>query len=150
MYNSNIFILLHVTMVISLYVYKTFFCINLVGAENWYYPVWRRGRIPPPWPSKVVGADEKGSLKSETVKYGYESKGTWTQERLRWQVPAAYTEVRPVLHYYHEETAKKLGLMWFWFYTKLIFSNTILNICVCIVIILMFIFIPWYQVLYSR
>jgi hypothetical protein len=25
---------------------------------------------------QVVGGDEKGSLKSETVKYGYESKGT--------------------------------------------------------------------------
>jgi hypothetical protein len=46
---------------------------------------------------RVVGGDEKGSLKSETVKYGYESKGTRTRERLRWRVPAAYTKVRPVL-----------------------------------------------------
>jgi hypothetical protein len=46
---------------------------------------------------RVVGGDEKGSLKSETVKYGNESKGTWTQERLRWRVPAAYTKFRPVL-----------------------------------------------------
>jgi hypothetical protein len=46
---------------------------------------------------QVVGGDEKGSLKSETVKYGYESKGTRTQERLRWRVPAAYTIDRPVL-----------------------------------------------------
>jgi hypothetical protein len=45
---------------------------------------------------RVVG-DEKGSLKSETVKYGYESKGTGTQERLHWRVPAAYTKDRPVL-----------------------------------------------------
>jgi hypothetical protein len=29
------------------------------------------------------GGDEKGSLKSETVKCGRESQGTWTQERLR-------------------------------------------------------------------
>jgi hypothetical protein len=32
---------------------------------------------------RVVGGDEKESLKSETVKYGYESKGTRTQERLQ-------------------------------------------------------------------
>jgi hypothetical protein len=36
---------------------------------------------------RVVGGDKKGSLKYETVKYGYESKGTRTQERLRWRVP---------------------------------------------------------------
>jgi hypothetical protein len=28
---------------------------------------------------------EKGSLKFETVKYGRESQGTRTRERLRWQ-----------------------------------------------------------------
>jgi hypothetical protein len=44
---------------------------------------------------RVVGGDEKGSLKSETVKYGRESKGTRTQERLRWRVPAAYTKTDP-------------------------------------------------------
>jgi hypothetical protein len=27
----------------------------------------------------VVGGDKKGSLESETVKYGHESYGTWTQ-----------------------------------------------------------------------
>jgi hypothetical protein len=46
---------------------------------------------------RVVGGDEKGSLKSETVKYGRESQGTGTRGRLRWQVPAAYTKDRPVL-----------------------------------------------------
>jgi hypothetical protein len=46
---------------------------------------------------RVVGDDEKGSLKSETVKYGHESQGTRTQERLRWREPAAYTKDRPVL-----------------------------------------------------
>jgi hypothetical protein len=30
---------------------------------------------------RVVGGEEKGSLKSETVKYGRESQRTWTQER---------------------------------------------------------------------
>jgi hypothetical protein len=46
---------------------------------------------------RVVGGDEKISLKSETVKYGRESQDTQTQERLRWQGPAAYTKDRPVL-----------------------------------------------------
>jgi hypothetical protein len=39
---------------------------------------------------RVVGADEKGSLKSETVKYGRESQGTRARRGLRWQGPAAY------------------------------------------------------------
>jgi hypothetical protein len=34
---------------------------------------------------RIVGDDEKGSLKSETVKYGHESQGTRTRERLRWR-----------------------------------------------------------------
>jgi hypothetical protein len=46
---------------------------------------------------RVVGGDEKGSVKSETVKYGRGSQGTSTQERLRWQRPEAYTKDRPVL-----------------------------------------------------
>jgi hypothetical protein len=46
---------------------------------------------------RVVGGDEKGSLKSDTVKYGRESQGTRTRERLRWQAPAAYTKDRPIL-----------------------------------------------------
>jgi hypothetical protein len=44
---------------------------------------------------RVVGGDEKGSLKSETVKYDCESQGTWARER--WQESAAYTKDRPVL-----------------------------------------------------
>jgi hypothetical protein len=46
---------------------------------------------------RVVGGDEKGSLESETVKYGRESHGTRTRERLRWQGPAAIVNDRPVL-----------------------------------------------------
>jgi hypothetical protein len=46
---------------------------------------------------RVVEDDEKGSLKSETVKYGRESQGTRTKERLSWQGPAAYVKGRPVL-----------------------------------------------------
>jgi hypothetical protein len=43
----------------------------------------------------TVGGDEIGSLKSETVKYGHESQGTQTRERLHWRGPAAYTKDRP-------------------------------------------------------
>jgi hypothetical protein len=46
---------------------------------------------------RVVEGDEKGSLKSETVKYGHESKGIRTRKRLRWLGPAAYTKDRPIL-----------------------------------------------------
>jgi hypothetical protein len=45
---------------------------------------------------RVVGGDEKGTLKSERVKYGREHEGTRTRERLRWQGPAAYATDRPV------------------------------------------------------
>jgi hypothetical protein len=41
--------------------------------------------------------DEKGSLGSETVKYGPESHGTRTRESLRWRGPAAIVNDRPVL-----------------------------------------------------
>jgi hypothetical protein len=34
---------------------------------------------------RVVGGDEKGSLKSETVKYGREYQRTRTRDRLRWR-----------------------------------------------------------------
>jgi hypothetical protein len=46
---------------------------------------------------RVVGGDEKGSLKFETGKYGRESQGTRTRQRLRWQEPEAYTKDRLVL-----------------------------------------------------
>jgi hypothetical protein len=46
---------------------------------------------------QVVGGDEKGSLKTETVKYGREIQGTQTRERLRWRGPATYTKDIPVL-----------------------------------------------------
>jgi hypothetical protein len=38
---------------------------------------------------RVVGGDEKGSLKSERVKYGRKSQGTRTLEWLRWRGPAS-------------------------------------------------------------
>jgi hypothetical protein len=46
---------------------------------------------------RVVGGDEKGSLKSETVKYGRKSQGTHTREILRWQWLAACTKDRPLV-----------------------------------------------------
>jgi hypothetical protein len=46
---------------------------------------------------RVIGGDERGSFKSETVKYGRESQGTRTRKRLRWQGPAAIINDRPVL-----------------------------------------------------
>jgi hypothetical protein len=45
---------------------------------------------------RVVGGDEKGSLKSEIVKYGRESQWTRTRERLRWQ-SRQHVQDRPVL-----------------------------------------------------
>jgi hypothetical protein len=41
---------------------------------------------------RVVGGDEKGSLKSERVKYEHESQVNRTRERIRWRRPAAYTK----------------------------------------------------------
>jgi hypothetical protein len=46
---------------------------------------------------RVVGGDEKGSLKYETVKYGHENKGIRTEEALRWRKPVACTKGRPVI-----------------------------------------------------
>jgi hypothetical protein len=46
---------------------------------------------------RIVGGDEKGSLRSERVKYGHEFQWTRTQERLRWRGTAAYTKDRSVL-----------------------------------------------------
>jgi hypothetical protein len=42
---------------------------------------------------QVVGGDEKGSLKSERVKYGHESKGLGPEKN--W--PAAFAKDKPVL-----------------------------------------------------
>jgi hypothetical protein len=43
---------------------------------------------------RVVGGDEWGSLRSETVIYGLKYQGTQTRERLRWLGPAAYVKDR--------------------------------------------------------
>jgi hypothetical protein len=62
---------------------------------------------------RVIG-NEKGSLKSGTVKCGRESQGTRTQGRLRWHGPAAYTKDRPVLssemaHHKNETNCRTVG-----------------------------------------
>jgi hypothetical protein len=44
-----------------------------------------------------VGGDKKGSLESETVKYGRQSHGTRTWKWMRWQWPAAIVNDRPIL-----------------------------------------------------
>jgi hypothetical protein len=46
---------------------------------------------------RVIWGDEKGSLKSETVKYGRQYQGTRTRERLWWQGTVAYSKDRPIL-----------------------------------------------------
>jgi hypothetical protein len=46
---------------------------------------------------RVVEGDKKGSLESETVKYGHESHGTRTPEWMRWRGPAAIVNDRPIL-----------------------------------------------------
>jgi hypothetical protein len=46
---------------------------------------------------RVVGGDEKGSLKTERVKFGRETQGTPAREGLRWRGPAAYKKDRTVL-----------------------------------------------------
>jgi hypothetical protein len=56
---------------------------------------------------RVVGGDEKGSLKSETVKYDRKSQATRTRERLRWQGPAAHTKDRLVLSSEREHHGNK-------------------------------------------
>jgi hypothetical protein len=56
----------------------------------------------------------KGSLKTETVKYGREIQGTRTRDRPRWRGPAAYTKDSLVLsservpHKNKPETVKQL------------------------------------------
>jgi hypothetical protein len=46
---------------------------------------------------RVVEGDEKGSLESETVKYGHEFYGTRPRKLLRWRGPAVIINDRSVL-----------------------------------------------------
>jgi hypothetical protein len=64
---------------------------------------------------RVVEGDEKRGLKPETVKYGRESQGTQTRERLPWQGPAAYTKDRPVLSSERApHKSKPVTVKWSW------------------------------------
>jgi hypothetical protein len=50
---------------------------------NWSYPLKSRvdvGSNISTVALRVVGADEKGNLESETVKYSHESHGNWTRK----------------------------------------------------------------------
>jgi hypothetical protein len=46
---------------------------------------------------RVVRGDKNGSLESGTVKYGRESHWTRIRESMRWRVPAAIVNDRPIL-----------------------------------------------------
>jgi hypothetical protein len=61
---------------------------------------------------RVVGGDEKGSLESETVKYGQEIQGTRTQKWLRWRGPGAFVKDRPVLSLERVPHINKLATVW--------------------------------------
>jgi hypothetical protein len=69
--------------------------------DNWGNPVCTHvetGSNTSTMSLRVVGGNEEGSLKSETVKYRRESQGTRTRERLWWQGPPAYTkDTRPLV-----------------------------------------------------
>jgi hypothetical protein len=70
-----------------------------IGATEWLEWVTRvnAGSNTSTVTLRVVGGDKKGSLKSETAKYGREYQGTRNWESLRWQGPAAYIKDRPIL-----------------------------------------------------
>jgi hypothetical protein len=61
---------------------------------------------------RVVGGDEKGSLESETVKYGHESQGARTLKWLRLRGPAAIVNDRPVLSSERRPHINKLATVW--------------------------------------
>jgi hypothetical protein len=61
---------------------------------------------------RVVGGDEKGSLESETVKYGHESHGSWTRKCLHWQRPGAIVNDRPVLSSERAPHINKPATVW--------------------------------------
>jgi hypothetical protein len=61
---------------------------------------------------RVVWSDEKGSLESETVKYGHESYGIRTRKWLRWRGPTAIVNDRPVLSSERTPQIKKPANVW--------------------------------------
>jgi hypothetical protein len=68
---------------------------------------------------RVVGGDEKGSLKYETVIYGREAQGTRTREKLRWPGSAAFKkQTRPLVREGAPETqdrnCQRVINIWSW------------------------------------
>jgi hypothetical protein len=61
---------------------------------------------------RVVGGEGKGSLESETVKYGHESHGTRTRKWLLWRGPAAKVNDRPVLSSERAPHTNKPAAVW--------------------------------------
>jgi hypothetical protein len=61
---------------------------------------------------RVVGGDEKGSLESETVKYGHKSHGIRTRKCLRWRGSGAIVNDRPVLSSERAPHINKPAAVW--------------------------------------
>jgi hypothetical protein len=61
---------------------------------------------------RVVGGDEKGSLESETLKYGRVSHGTRTREWLSWPGPAGIVNDRPALCSERAPHINKTATVW--------------------------------------
>jgi hypothetical protein len=55
--------------------------------------IWTTSKVP----KHGTFGGQKWSITPNILQYGRESQGTRTQERLRWQEPAAYRKDRPVL-----------------------------------------------------
>jgi hypothetical protein len=77
------------------------------------YPVLRGKQI------REFGPPGCGSLKSETVKYGHESRGSQTWERLRWRGPAATVNYRSVFSSerasnFNKPAALTVAKIWSW------------------------------------
>jgi hypothetical protein len=61
---------------------------------------------------RVVGGDERGSLKFETVKYGLKFQGTRTRKWLRWRGPVAMANDIPVLSSERTPHSNKPATVW--------------------------------------
>jgi hypothetical protein len=59
--------------------------------------MWRRGRVPPPWPCKSWKATKREVSNLETTECGRRSRETRTRDYLLWRGPAAVVGGKPVL-----------------------------------------------------
>jgi hypothetical protein len=85
------------SLYIPIWYAETSSMLKQISSGNWDDPCVEAGSNTSTVTLRVVGGDEKGSLKSETVKYGLKSQGTRTWERLHWQGSAAHSKDRPDL-----------------------------------------------------